>query len=499
VNRNQSICLVSPPKRTTSRLIPNALISLAAWLDKEGIPNSIVDIKREPTVQIDDGKREEIIGEILAEIKARKPTYVGLPCYSPDYYDVMDLAKRIKIECSPLKIIVGGIHATVKPQDFVFPDSPVDYAVVGEGEETLVDLIRRDLDGGEIGEVAGLAFCADGEFVLTSERNPMNLELLPMPAYQKIDMQYYLKPTRYLIRLLLLSGVSIFTTRGCPFQCTFCANRMRRVRFRPVELVLDEIEWLKDNYSIDSFYVQDDTFCLKEKRVFEFVEGLKQRTLQLVWGAETRVDLLTESILSSMKKAGCIQIDLGVESGSQKALDRMRKNIKVEEIKSVFKMCRKYGVRTFATVMLNTPDETEDDVRLTRALMRDIKATNYGLNLTVPFIGTNIYEEFVRPELTVAEYWLYDDPDLYHSIKDPRFRLAAHNLDLTKLYMKTLLEFQLWRSLLDVTTSQNYWRAVLNSKRRGEYIWAFMQGLYRQMKTYLRYAMNFLRKRDLYR
>ena len=499
MNRNQSICLVSPPKRTTSRLIPNALISLAAWLDKEGIPNSIVDIKREPTVQIDDGKREEIIGEILAEIKARKPTYVGLPCYSPDYYDVMDLAKRIKIECSPLKIIVGGIHATVKPQDFVFPDSPVDYAVVGEGEETLVDLIRRDLDGGEIGEVAGLAFCADGEFVLTSERNPMNLELLPMPAYQKIDMQYYLKPTRYLIRLLLLSGVSIFTTRGCPFQCTFCANRMRRVRFRPVELVLDEIEWLKDNYSIDSFYVQDDTFCLKEKRVFEFVEGLKQRTLQLVWGAETRVDLLTESILSSMKKAGCIQIDLGVESGSQKALDRMRKNIKVEEIKSVFKMCRKYGVRTFATVMLNTPDETEDDVRLTRALMRDIKATNYGLNLTVPFIGTNIYEEFVRPELTVAEYWLYDDPDLYHSIKDPRFRLAAHNLDLTKLYMKTLLEFQLWRSLLDVTTSQNYWRAVLNSKRRGEYIWAFMQGLYRQMKTYLRCAMNFLRKRDLYR
>ncbi|MBL7068843.1 MAG: B12-binding domain-containing radical SAM protein [Candidatus Omnitrophica bacterium] len=469
-------------------------------MDKEGIANNIVDvkIKRDPFAAMKKSDIDEIQRKIVEEIKSARPLFVGISCYTTEYTTVMPLARLIKENCHTT-IIIGGLHATLRPEDFIFEDSPVDFVVIGEGEITLAELLRVSLKGSPLEDVKGIAFMRQDRLVRTQDRERIqDLGLLPRPAYEKLNMEYYLKPTRYLVRLLLLSGLHILTTRGCPHQCTFCANRMKKVTYRPIADVVDELKWLKKNYYIDSFYIADDTFCIRKERVYEFIELLGEIPYNSIWAMETTVKSIDEKMIRQLKKAGCIQIDFGVESGSQEALNRMKKGITVEEIEETFRLCRRYGIRTYANVMFNTPEEREEDVQKTINLMKQIRATNYGINLTVPFVGTEVYEKYVSPKLTKDEYYIYNDPDLlYHSIPDKRFRLAKHNLDLPRLYTKVLLRFTLLRAILDITLNRHYWLTLLRSKRRLDYIIYFIEGLKRQARVFYRYFIRFISKKEI--
>ena len=148
------------------------------------------------------------------------------------------------------------------------------------------------------------------------------------------------------------------------------------VRHRPVHAVIDEIKFLRDNYGSDGFYVQDDTFCMDRRRTFEFLDVFRKNGLDdMVWGIETRVNLLDEEMIDALKRAGCIQVDLGIESGSQEMLDRTKKGIRVEDAVRTFEICRRYKMRTFACFMVNMPGETEEHINESVKLMRRIKAT----------------------------------------------------------------------------------------------------------------------------
>lgn len=488
------VALVSPPTRSNSRHIPIALICLAAWLDKEGVENVIIDtkIQRDPFVSMGIKDIEKLSDEIVDRIRDLKPAFVGLPCYTTEYTAVMPLAKRIKERCDT-KIIVGGLHASLKHEDFLFEESPVDFVVMGEGEITLSELVKACLEGKPPENVDGIAFRKGKDVIRTGDRKRISdLAVLPRPAYHKIDMEYYLKPTRYVIRLLLLSGLHIFTTRGCPNQCTFCANRARLVTYRPVRDVVEEIRWLKERYDIESFYIADDTFCLKKERVYEFTRLISELPYKFIWAIETTVKSIDEQMVRELKKAGCIQIDFGVESGSQDALDRMKKGITVEQIENAFRLCRKYGMRTYSNIMFNTPGETEDDVRKTMGLMKRIRATNHGINLTVPYMGTEIYEKHVFPKLAREDYHIYSHSELSHAVPDKRFWLAKHNLNLDKLYIIILLRFTFFRKIFDVTLNGNYWAVLLKSKRRKDYVACLIENLERQARVYWRYLARFI-------
>jgi len=137
---------------------------------------------------------------------------------------------------------------------------------------------------------------------------------------------------------------------------------MRRVKYRNIETVIEEIRYLKETYDIDGFYIQDDTFTIKQKRVIEFCERLKAEKLGMVWGMEGRVNQMPDNVFEALVDSGCIQMDFGVESGSQVVLDRMKKGIKVEDAERIFKLCRSRRVRTLANFLVNTPGETEEDV-----------------------------------------------------------------------------------------------------------------------------------------
>jgi radical SAM superfamily enzyme YgiQ (UPF0313 family) len=296
---------------------------------------------------------------------------IGLSGFTKDYQHLEKLFGAIKQKCNA-RIIVGGIHATVSPEDFFLKeDSPFDTAVVGDGEIPLTRLIEAEKKGiSSREEIPGLVFRKGKNLVRTPPQTVFPpLHDMPVLPYHKLDMDFYLRPQQFLLRSIYLSAVHVFTARGCPYRCTFCANSRKKVNFRPVDAVIKEIRHLKETYDIDGFYIHDDTFTIKSERVIEFCEKLMDLKYRFVWGMEGRVNQIPGNVFRAVKKSECIQIDYGVESGSQEALNRMKKGIMVKDTEDIFRRCRSGKMRTYANILINTPEETEEDVRKTNELM----------------------------------------------------------------------------------------------------------------------------------
>ena len=431
------LCLVSMPKlgRAKSTIVPHWILWLAGYVEQMGYTVDVVDVKSGVNAPADDRERRRVLDCTIDQVLRSDSPIVGLSAFTEDYRDVMGLAAEIKRR-SRVTIVVGGIHATVKPEDFFLLDEPpVDIAVVGDGEMPLCGLIDLEKKRSTAWEtVPGLVFKRNGRIVRTPPQSEdSHLDAQPVHPYEKLDMDFYLQPQQFLLRSIYLSGVHIFTSRGCPFGCTFCANRRKKVRYRPLESVIEELRFLRETYHIDGFYIHDDTFTIKDERVIEFCDLLASLKHRFVWGMEGRVNQFSDPVFRALKASGCIQIDFGVESGSQDSLNRMKKGIKVKETEAVFERCRSEHIRTYANILINTPEETEEDVAQTVSLMEHIDATSYGICVTTPYPGTEVYDRYVKPPLDVDEYDLYRDDKTYTSIVDPRFRLAAHTLNIEQL------------------------------------------------------------------
>jgi anaerobic magnesium-protoporphyrin IX monomethyl ester cyclase len=484
------ICLVSMPTlgRAKSTIVPHWILWLAGYIEQSGFRVDVVDVKIPVNAGYTEREGERVFHETVEKAVASGAPIIGLSAFTEDYGLVSKLAREIK-KRSGSKIIVGGIHATIAPQDyFAFEDAPFDIAVVGDGEAPLTELIKAEKSGaGSWEEIYGLVFRNGKDIVRTPPQSALpSLGDMPIHPYHKLDMNFYLQPQQFLLRSIYLSGVHIFTARGCPYNCTFCANSRRKVRFRPLDSVIEELRFLKETYYIDGFYIHDDTFTIKNDRVIEFCERLMDLKYRFVWGMEGRVNQFPDNVFRALKKSGCIQIDFGVESGSQEALDRMKKGIKVKDTEEVFRRCRAKKIRTYANILINTPEETEEDVRKTVDLMENIKASTYGICVTTPYPGTEIYDRYVKPPLTVEEYQLYSDSKTYVSIVDPRFRLAAHNLNIEELSAKLGRRFMLDRAWQIFSLHPSYLKALLKSRRKAQYLSIFIFRLFRKLRNLFR-------------
>lgn len=434
------IVFITSPNNWLSNHPPYFYMALTAWLEREGYNCEIIDEKIfwNPFLIISEKLRNKtILRKVISKIKRLRPRYIGLGAFTTDYNIVMEMAKEIKNNFN-IPIIVGNVHATISPKDFIYRGSPIDYAVIGEGEITLTELIDTLNRKGDVSRVNGLAYLKNNEVHFTPKRALIqDLKVLPMPAYHKINMEYYIRPRLYLIRFVPVVGISIYTGRGCPFQCEFCAanliwkshDKIKFVRTRPIDYVIEELTFLKKNYNIHAFYILDDTFTLDKERTCEFCRKLIKSNLGLIWATETRVELIDEDMIKLMKKSGCIQIDFGVESASQRLLDKVRKGITIEEVKYAFKLCNENGIRTFATMLLNLPTETEEDLENNEILLREIKPTVASFQITSPYLGTALYEKYIFPKLNKDEYNLFKDR--YTDVE--RLRMASHNLSFQKI------------------------------------------------------------------
>jgi len=349
------ILLLSSSSRFDSHYRPPfSLLYVAGYYLNKGMTVRIVDYPFQE--QIRNKKfwenRDELLSEcrikMFYEVALYNPKYIGISCYSTELDEVKELIKNIR-EISNAKIIVGGIHPTLKPEDFL-----------GIADE----IVQGRCDIG----------CA---------------------AWDLIDMKHYTTPNIYAIRGVMRKTAQVLSGFGCPSQCTFCVAPRLREYFKgevktPVELA-KEIFGLRDKYGFNAFYIIDDLFTINKWRVQEFCSLIKDKNL--VWGCNSRVNTIDEDTIWFMAKAGCIQLDFGVERGSDRALQELRKGITIEQIKDTFALCHKYKIRTFANFLVNIPGETPQDWIDIEKLIKEIRPTITCINVYQYYEGCALGKE----------------------------------------------------------------------------------------------------------
>ena len=196
----------------------------------------------------------------------------------------------------------------------------------------------------------------------------------------------------------------IMTSRGCPFSCTFCATDNRQVRYRSIEHVLREIRHVRDTYGTVHFTLKDDSFTVDKKRVAEFCDALTREDLRIGWECNTRVDLVTEEMLRTMKRAGCNSVKVGIESGSERVLERMNKRITLDQIRAAAGLFRKVGIHWTGYFLIGTPGESLEDIYRTLDFMYEIRPDFAAIGVYEPFPETVMFHEGIRRGLVKAEH-----------------------------------------------------------------------------------------------
>jgi radical SAM superfamily enzyme YgiQ (UPF0313 family) len=391
---------VGTPEEKPSKVhghLPNlGLCSLAAVAEKEGYQAAIVD-----AAALQYSQRE-----IVDEVDAKKPKYVGLTAMTHTIGSAARTARLIKKKRPDITIILGGVHITAAPGDTLrkYPDC-FDICVLGEGEVTLQELLRALEEGRDLTTVAGLAFMRDGEMVRTAPREFLrNLDSLPLPAWHLLpDMKKYYGTT------LISAGGTVsnhlLTSRGCPGRCIFCDTSVNGHRLRSFSpgYVMEMIDILHKKYGAEDIQFNDDTLVTFRKSLFEICETLISRNYRLSWSCDARAGDITEEGLRLMKAAGCWQVAYGVETGSSRVLDFIKKGVTPDQIRNAFAWTKKAGISTKGFFIMGHPTETEESIRETVDLMLSLDIDVVGLTFFTVFPGSPIYS-------TIREYGQFD-PD----------------------------------------------------------------------------------------
>ncbi len=390
---------------------PLGLLYIAAVLEKAGHAVQIYDA--DPEYQ----------STIIQEIENFNPDLIGIGFLTVSYQRAFNFCKSLK-EVMPDKLYcAGGVHPTVKPKE-TLDEFGIDFIVIGEGEDTIVEVCDKlDKKEGFAG-IPGLMYRENGEIVVTEKREMIkDLDSIPFPARHLIDMKPYLLPPGIIRGHADKNQTTIVTSRGCPFQCIYCGSHNifgRKTRRRSFVNVVDEIEHLHKNFGITGIYFCDDTFTLSPKWVRGFCEELKSRNLGVKWAGQSRVDQTDIELMKVMKSSGLVQLDFGVESGSEKILKVLGKGghgDRTSQIRQSFKLCKELDIRTLATFIIGNPEETKADIDQSFQVAKDIDADYTAFYFLTPYPGTKIYEMAIEKgwldkNLPFSEIWAHRQPEL---------------------------------------------------------------------------------------
>ncbi|MCK4735478.1 MAG: radical SAM protein [Methanophagales archaeon] len=334
------------------------------------------------------------------EIKKRKPDVVGITTTTFTLIDSIIIAKIINEVDNDIKIIFGGPHAHIYPEETInIPE--VDFLVLGEGEITFTELLQKIENYEELKKVKGIVFKNGNRTVNTGYRGFIeHLDSLPFPAR-------HLTPYKKYYSLIAKRNpiTTMFTSRGCPYRCLFChrPHMGKKFRARAPENVVEEIEECV-NMGIHEILIYDDTFTLDRKRVLDVCNLIKERDIDIYFDIRSRIDRIDKEMLIALKEAGCLRIHYGVESANQRILDILRKDITVEQAEKVIKMTKDIGIETLAYFMIGNPTETKDEILNTIQFAKKLKPDYCHFSVTMPFPATPLYELGLKKGV-FKDYW----------------------------------------------------------------------------------------------
>lgn len=389
-------------------------------------------------VEILDASAEDMdFKDVEKELLKRKPDLVALTALTPTIGRALETAQVVKETLPDSIVVMGGYHPTF---NFIetLEDENVDIVIRGEGEYIMLNLVQALENQSSLHDVKGIVFeDKNSKEIVVNPEAPLiqDLDELPFPALNLLPMKKY--------RLLDMDThmTTMITTRGCPMQCSFCSSAAmhgKKIRERSVENIVDEIEYLKTNYDIDTIAFMDDTFTLKKRKVMAICDEILKRNIEIMWGCTSRVDTLDEKLLKKMKEAGCITIFIGVESADQQQLDNMCKNITIAKIENAFKIAHKLKIRTIASVALGMPGDTKEIMNKTVKFVHKLKP-NYAIySLATPYPGTRFYKEAFEKNLIKIKDW-----SKYTLITPILETIDCSLNDMRKIQAKAFMKFYL--------------------------------------------------------
>jgi radical SAM superfamily enzyme YgiQ (UPF0313 family) len=349
--------------------------------------------------------RADVWDEVRQTIASYQPDIVGISSKSQNFGSARMVA-RIAREVNPeILVVVGGPHPTAQPIT-VMECGEIDVAVKGEGEQTIVELLLALAAGNGFENISGITYRSNGQILENPPRDLVeDLDQLPFPhaIAEKVlkDCQDYpISAFRY-----------IFATRGCPYNCFFCGSRYiwgRRVRFRSPENVVAEIQSLQKK-GLELVHFSDDTFGANRDYLRQICNTLKTHCPNLQWSCETHVNLVDEETVNWMKKAGCHSIEIGIESGNNEMLARIRKNITIEQALAACDTISSRGIEVVALFMVGFPDETEQTLNDTFNAMKKARCDRIHFSIFTPYPGTEAFGICKERGLIGKNY----DPSLY--------------------------------------------------------------------------------------
>lgn len=347
--------------------------------------------------------------QIIDSIKIFTPDIVGFTCDTFNRGLVKESIKWVRGVDKNIKIIAGGVHASFCHEQ-VLNHYGADIIVLGEGEDTIVNLCNALQNSSSLSDVAGIAYKENNKIVLNAPSNFINdLDIIPMPDYS------------YAASFIERSKMGfLITSRGCPVRCTFCSSSSfwgQKVRMHSVERVVAEMQMLINQFKVKRIFFHDDTFNLSVDRVKAICREIINCNIDVEWGCSCRVNPVSEEMISTMVSAGCRHICWGIESGSESILKKINKNVSLTQIRNAFEISKKFTHLTSigAFTMVGNPGETEGTIKETIKFLNTIPLTDSpSTSILYVLPGTTLYEDLREKGYIKDSDWVkYNSVPLY--------------------------------------------------------------------------------------
>jgi len=387
------ITLINPKLKTWSPNIypPLGLCYIAASLEQAGHDVDILDMNS-----------HRVSDKAMLKRISQSPL-VGIGGLVTEYAEVVRLVKVIKDTDENKIVVLGGPLATTHSEELLVA-SGADVAVVGEGEQTIVELVGAIEQGSSKELIKGIVYQDEGRVIAHPPRVlERDLDSIPHPARHLLDMRQY--STHHFqtfgIKVPKMKSTTAITSRGCPYMCSFCDRNTAGLKWRArsPEDIVSEMRELRDGYDTHGFVFNDDTFVVNRKRVLDFCSLLKKELPDVSWYCNGRVNLMDEEMIEAMAGCGCVGLAYGIESGNQGILDSVKKQITLEQVERITALTKKHGIHVTGYFMLGILGDTKQTIRETMGFAEKLGLDFYGFGITSPIPGTEMYAQAVEKGL----------------------------------------------------------------------------------------------------
>jgi radical SAM superfamily enzyme YgiQ (UPF0313 family)/MoaA/NifB/PqqE/SkfB family radical SAM enzyme len=427
-------------------------------------------LKRENfEVKLIDALAEEIHTPLfLKMVVEEKPNLLVAETSTPSLYNDLEILKKVP---NGIPIALCGPEANIRTLDFLSQNKFIDFVFIGEYEYTLLELAqrlkkRKNLDG-----LLGLIYRSKADLKINPARPLVEeLDMLPWPIRESLPMERYNDNPGG----IPVPSVQMWTSRGCPYQCTFCVwpqlmYRKNRYRIRSITKVVDEMGYLVRNMGFKSIYFDDDTTNIGKLRMLELSKEIKRRRLNVPWAMMARADLMDEEILDSLKAAGLYAVKYGVESAEQGLLDRIHKNMDIEKTERMIRFTKSLGIKTHLAFTFGLPGETAQTIQKTVDLAIKLNPDSVQFSITTPFPGTQYFDDLNERGYIVSRICSDYDGNSKSVLRTES--LGPKELEKAKQYANKIWRVHLWQTRYNHFRFKDYIKKLFSiTNHKGSYV-----------------------------